>query len=547
MMQVSDAVPRQRHHMLTWGGPVQDTNRIARDYRWWALAAAMLVMFTGSISATIVSTAAPTMVADLNGFNLYGWIFTGYVLASTVSVPIFGTLSDAYGRRPMSLIGIGFFVVGSALGGFAPSMLWLIGARIVAGIGGGAMMGLATAGVADIFSPRERGRWMALVMSVFALASMLGPTLGGAITHHFGWRWVFFAAVPLGLVAWTLVGVVLPRMRTTARPRLDWGGSVLLVCGLVGVLLGFTWGGTTYRWASWQEIVAFGVGAALIGVFVFVEGRVAAPILSPDLFRNRVFALSVAVTFVLVVGMYTTLSFTPLFVQGVMGRTVQSSGFLLTPMMVAFSIGSACGGQIVSRTGRYKLLSLFGCATVVVGFAFFSTLSPRASGTQVLVYTAITGLGIGVALPILSMTSQSSFPHRVLGTVNSGRQLFSNLGPAIGVPLMTSILVNGFARDLPRRVPPAVRPLVDRGTLDPQSLLTEEAQSAARRHFVGIADGDRLYGGFVHAVRSSLASGIDRIFTICLGLAVLGFVLLLFYPQIELARWDDNGEPETGA
>jgi EmrB/QacA subfamily drug resistance transporter len=533
--------------MLTWGGPEQDTNRIARDYRWWALAAAMLVMFTGSISATIVSTAAPTIVADLNGFSLYGWVFTGYVLASTVSVPIFGTLSDAYGRRPLSLVGIGFFVVGSALAGVAPSMLWLIGARIVSGIGGGAMMALATAGIADIFSPRERGRWMALVMSVFALASMLGPTLGGAITDHLGWRWVFFAAIPLGLVAWTLVGVVLPRMRTTARPRLDWGGSLLLVCGLVGILLGFTWGGTNYAWGSWQEVVAFGGGAVLIAVFVVVEGRVAAPILSPDLFRNRVFALAVAVTFVLVVGMYTTLSFAPLFVQGVMGRTVESSGILLTPMMAAFAVGSAFGGQIVSRTGRYKLLALCGSAILVVGFVFFSTLSPSSSGTQVVVYTAVTGLGIGITLPILSMTSQSAFPHRVLGTVNSGRQLFSNLGPAVGVPLMTSILVNGFAHDLPRRVPVAVRPLVDRGTLDPQSLLTEEAQSAARKHFAGLADGDRLYGGFVHAVRSSLASGIDRIFSICLGLAVLGFVLLLFYPRIELARWDDSGELEADA
>ena len=530
--------------MVTWGGPLQDTNRIARDYRWWALAATMLVMFTGSISATIVSTAAPTMVADLNGFSLYGWVFTAYVLASTVSVPVFGTLSDAYGRRPLSLAGIALFVLGSALAGLAPSMLWLIAARVVSGIGGGAMMALATASVADIFSPRERGRWMALVMSVFALASMLGPTLGGAITDHLGWRWVFFAAVPLGLFAFTLIGVVLPRLRITSRPRLDWVGSLLMIGGLVGILLGFTWGGTTYGWTSWQEGVAFGAGALLLVVFVVVEGRVAAPILSPDLFRNRVFALSVAVTFLLVAAMYSTLSFTPLFVQGVMGRTVQSSGLLLTPMMVAFAVGAAAGGQVVSRTGRYKVLALVGVSMIVAGFALFTRLSPGSSAREVVLDTILTGLGLGVAMPVFSMTSQSAFPHRVLGTVNSGRQLFSNLGPAIAVPVMTAILVNGFEHDLPRRVPAAVRPLVAQSTLDPQSLLTEEAQSAVRRHFTGLAHGDQLYVGFVRAVRSSLSSGIDTIFTICLGLAVLAFVLTLFYPRIELARWDDNGEPE---
>ena len=530
--------------MLTWGGPVQNTNRIPRDYRWWALAAAMLVMFTASLSATIVSTAAPTIVADLNGFSLYGWVITAYMLASTVSVPIFGTLSDAYGRRPLSLLGIGFFVAGSALAGLAPSMLWLIAARVVSGIGGGAMMSLATAGIADIFSPRERGRWMALVMSVFALASMLGPTLGGAITDHFGWRWVFFAAVPLGLIAWTLAGVVLPRMQSTSHPAIDWRGGSLLVGGLLGILLGFTWGGTSYRWLSWQEGVAFGAGAALLVVFVGFERRVAAPILNPDLFRKRVFVLSVVGSFLVVGSMYTTLSFTPLFVQGVMGRTVQSSGILLTPMMVAFAVGAALAGQVISRTGRYKALAVLGCSMLVAGFVLFSRLTPGSSAGQVVRDMIVTGLGIGVALPIFSMTVQSAFPHRMLGTVNSGRQLFANLGAAVAVPVMTAMLVNGFAHDLTRRVPAGVRPLLAHSTLDPQSLLTEEAQRAIHRRFTGLAHGDQLYAGFVHAVRSSLSSGIERIFSICIGLGVLALLLALVYPRIELARWDENGEPE---
>jgi MFS family permease len=299
--------------MLTWGAPIQDTNRIRRDHRWWALAAVMLMTFTSTISSTIVANATPTIVADLNGFHLYGWIFTAYMLASTVSVPFFGSLSDAYGRRPLALIGIGLFVVGSALAGLAPSMLWLIAARVVAGIGGGAMVSLSAAGVADIFSPRERGKWQALVMSALALSSMLGPTLGGTITGHFGWRWVFFAVVPLGLVAWTLVGIVLPRMRVTSRPRIDLRGGVLFVGGLIGILLGCTWGGTSYPWLSWQEGVSFGAGLAILVLFVLVERTVPAPILSPHLFRSRVFMLSVVISFLIVGSMFITITFMPLF------------------------------------------------------------------------------------------------------------------------------------------------------------------------------------------------------------------------------------------
>src|SRR5918912_2504385 len=248
---------KHRHPLLTWGGPPQATNRIPREYRWWALGVVMVVMFTASLTSTIVSTAVPTIVADLHGFDLYGWVFSGYMLASTVSVPLFGQLSDVYGRRPLYLVGIAFFVIGSILGGVAPSMVWLIGARAVAGIGGGAMMALSTATIGDIFSPRERGRWMGLVMSVFGLASIVGPTLGGAITDHLGWRWVLLLPVPIAAAAFVVVGVVMPRVSTEHEHRLDPLGSALMVAGLVALLLGFTWGGTSYAWNAWQELLLF--------------------------------------------------------------------------------------------------------------------------------------------------------------------------------------------------------------------------------------------------------------------------------------------------
>ena len=537
----------QRHHLLSWGGPVQETNRIERSYRWWALTAVLLVMFTASISGTIVATAVPTIVADLHGFTLYGWVFTGYMLASTVTVPIFGKLSDLYGRRPLYLVGIAFFVAGMLLSAAATSMLFLIGARIVAGIGGGAMMALSTASIGDIFSPRERGRWMGVVMGVFGLSSIIGPTLGGAITDHAGWRWVFVVPVPIAAFAWTIVGVVMPRVRAGRRVRLDVRGALLMIGGLVGILLGFTWGGTTYPWGSWQIAVTFAAGLALVAAFVANEHRVPEPLLAPDLFRNRVFTLSVAISFVIVAGMYGSLSFIPLFVQGVIGENAQSSGVVLTPMMLAFVAGSTVGGQVISRTGRYKAQAVLGSLVLLAGFVLFSTLTADSGSGEVVRDMIVLGVGIGISMPIFSMTVQSAFPHAMLGTVNSGRQLFSNLGGAISVPVMTAIVVNTFSRQLPQEAPAALRPQLEGHALSPQSLLTPQAQAAIRRRFASLPDGDRLHAQFVTAVRHALADGIVRIFWVGIALAVAALAISIVFPRIELASWDPTEAPETFA
>jgi len=538
---------RPRHHLLTWGGPAQETNRIERGYRWWALTAVLLVMFTASISGTIVSTAVPTIVADLHGFELYGWVFTGYMLASTVTVPVFGKLSDLYGRRPLYLVGIAFFVAGMLLSAAATTMLFLIVARVVAGIGGGAMMALSTASIGDIFSPRERGRWMGVVMGVFGVSSIVGPTLGGAITDSLGWRWVFLVPVPLAAFAWTIVGIVMPRVRAQERVPLDVAGAALMVCGLVGVLLGFTWGGTSYPWGSWQIVLCFAAGLALVAAFVAHERRAAEPLLSPALFRNRVFTLSVANSFLIVAGMYGSLSFVPLFVQGVIGEDAQSSGVVLTPMMLAFVAGSTLGGQLISRTGRYKAQAIAGGAVMLAGFCLFSTLSATSGQGEVIRDMVVLGTGIGLAMPIFSMTVQSAFPHRMLGTVNAGRQLFSNLGGAMAVPVMTALVVNAFSHELPLRAPAQLRPQLAGHALAPQSLLTPQAQAAIRHRFPAGAAGDRLYGQFVSAVRHSLADGIVRVFYVGVALSAIAFLLILIFPRIELASWEATEPRESFA
>lgn len=542
---MSSTVIGHRHHLLTWGGPQQSSNRISRDYRWWALGAVLVVMFTSAVSSTIVSTAVPTIVADLHGFNLYGWVFTGYMLAATVTVPIAGKLSDIYGRRPFYLAGIALFVLGSVLAGAAQSMLWLIAARVVAGLGGGAMMALSTATVGDIFSPRERGRWMGVVMGVFGLASIVGPTAGGAITDHLGWRWVFFLPLPLAVVAWLIVGIVLPRVRTGGSHTLDLSGSALLTGALVGVLLGFTWGGSTYAWGSWQEVVCFVSGAVLLLLFVLNERRAAEPVLSPALFGNRVFTLSVATSFLIAAGMFGALTFIPLFVQGVLGKSAQNSGVVLTPMMLSFVAGSAIGGQLISRTGRYKLQASIGMGFALAGFVLFSRLTPASGSDEVIRDMIVLGIGIGTTMPIFSMTVQSAFPHHMLGTVNSARQLFSNLGGAISVPVMTAIVVNTFSSDMQRQAPAAIRGQLSGHVLSPQSLLTSQAQQAIQRRFTGLTHGHDLFLRFLAAVRTALSNGIVDVFTVGIGLSAVALLLTFVFPRIELASWEPSDAAES--
>ena len=410
-------------------------------------------------------------------------------------------------------------------------MLWLIGARVVAGIGGGAMMALSTATIGDIFSPRERGRWMGVVMGVFGLSAIVGPTAGGTITDHLGWRWVFFVTLPLVAVAWMITGAILPRVRTgNGHGSLDLGGGALIAAGLIAILLGFTWGGTDYAWLSWQELLVFSLGAALLVALGPVERRVRDPLLSPAFFRNRVFALSVVISFLISVGMFGGLTFIPLFVQGVVGRTAQSSGIVLTPMMLSFMVGSGVGGQIVSRTGRYRLQAVLGMACGVVGMLLFSRLSAASGPGEVIRDMVVLGLGIGITMPIFSMTVLSSFPHEQLGTVNSARQLFSNLGGAIAVPVMTALLVTRFSHDMRAyRLGPGI---------SPQSLLTPEAQGAIRRRFGAGPAGEQHFLRFVGSVRHALSHGITDVFVVGVGFAAAAFLLTLVFPHIELTSWE---------
>ena len=508
------------------------TNQIPAERRYWVLAAVMLVQFISILTSTIVSTAAPTIVDELHGLDLYAWLFSSYMLASSVTVPVVGKLSDLFGRRPFYIAGLILFLLGSAVSGFSQNMSELIAARAVTGIGGGAMMALGATTVGDIFSPRERGRWMGLIMSVFGLGSIVGPLVGGFITDNFGWRWVFYVNLPLGVVALAALVILLPRLGGHGRVNIDWLGILLLVSAVLPILIALTWAGITYPWASGQVIGALGIGAILLIAFAVWESRAAEPILTLHLFQSRAFTVAVILSFLVGIALFGTLTFLPLYGQGVLGYSAQDAGLVLSPLMVGFVLGSLVGGQLTTRTGRYKAQTVIGMAVAVVGMFLLSRLSATSPFSQALVAMTVTGVGVGAVFPTLSVVVQSAFPYRMLGTANAARQFFNNLGAVMGVPVMATIVIETLKKELPRHLPAGSGPtLAKAATSGAQGLIAGQSQGLTEAF-------GKLPPAVAHqvltAVRVSLATGIERAFLVGTALAALGLIATFFLPEIPL-------------
>src|SRR5256884_5140992 len=508
------------------------TNQIPAERRYWVLAAVMLVQFISILSSTIVSAAARTIVDELHGLDLYAWLCSSYMLASSVTVPVVGKRSYLFGRRPFYIAGLILFLLGSAICGFSQNMGELIGARALTGIGGGAMMALGATTIGDIFSPRERGRWMGLIMSVFGLGSIVGPLVGGFITDHFGWRWVFGVNVPLGLVALALLGTLLPRIRGRGRVRIDWVGIVLLIAGVVPILIGLTWAGITYPWNSVHVVVAIAGGAAVLLLFAIWENHAAEPVLTLHLFESRAFTVAVILSFLVGIALFGALTFLPLYAQGVLGYSAQDAGLVLAPLMGGFVIGSLVGGQLTTRTGRYKLQTVIGMVVGVIGMFLLSRLSADSTFSQALVAMVVTGVGVGAVFPTLSVVVQSAFPYRMLGTANAGRQFFNNLGAVVGVPVMATIVIETLKNELPRQLPATLGSKLA-GTIASGA----EGLIAGQNQGLSQAFG-RLPPAIIHevlsAVRVSLAIGVERALLVGTALAALGVVVALFLPEIPL-------------
>ncbi|HWZ20296.1 MAG TPA: MDR family MFS transporter, partial [Ktedonobacteraceae bacterium] len=404
----------------------------------------ILGMLLAALDQTIVGTALPHIVADLGGLDHYAWVVTAYLLASTVSIPIWGKLSDIYGRRTFFILGMVIFLIGSALAGTSQNMTQLIIYRGIQGVGAGAMMPIAMAIIGDIFSPAERGKWQGLIVAVFGLASIVGPTLGGWITDNWGWRWVFYVNMPVGVLAILTAGIVLPKIVIRRQHIIDYLGVVTLIAWTVPLLLAFSWAGTQYAWGSWQVIGSFIFAAVMLVTFVLVELRATEPIISPKLFKNSIFTISTIAMFLVSAGMFGAILYLPLFVQGVLGKSATNSGLVLTPLMLGFMFSSIVGGQLLSRTGRYKILAIIGFIVAAIGMFLLSRMTPATTQPELVRNMVVTGLGIGVMMSLFTIVVQNAFPYRQLGEVTASLTFFRSIGSTMGVAVMGTIMINGF-------------------------------------------------------------------------------------------------------
>jgi EmrB/QacA subfamily drug resistance transporter len=425
----------------------------------------MVTLLLAALDQTIVATALPRIVGDLGGLSQYSWVFTAYMLATTVTVPLYGKLGDVYGRRPLFIIAITIFLLGSALCGAAQGMTQLVIFRAIQGIGAGGLFPLALAVVANIVPPRDRGRYQGLIGAVFAAASIIGPAVGGFVVDNTTWRWVFYVNLPVGGVALLVISLTMPRRRDLVRRSIDWLGAALLAAGTTALLLGLVWGGREYPWGSVQVVSALVASALLLALFGLWERRVAEPILPFEVLRNPIVASSIACMALVGMAMFGTISYVPLFVQGVIGTSATSSGVVLTPLMLGAVTTSILSGQLVSRTGRYRLNAIVGPPILAFGMFLLSRMDAHTTNGEAARDMVVAGIGIGSMMQVFVLSVQNAVSRAAMGSATALTQFSRSIGATIGVAVMGLIVNQGLPRQLQgtgegavvHRLPPALR------------------------------------------------------------------------------------------
>jgi EmrB/QacA subfamily drug resistance transporter len=506
----------------------------------------MLALFLAALDQTIVATALPRIVQDFHGLEHLSWVIAAYLLASTVVVPIYGKLSDLYGRKPFILSAIVLFLIGSVLSGLSRSMLQLVIFRAIQGLGGGAIFANAFAVVGDLYPPAERGRWQGLLGGVFGLSYIIGPTLCGWLTDHASWRWNFFINIPVGIVAFAAVAALLPHIDPNRKEKsIDYAGALLLTASLVSLLLGLIWGGTQYPWSS--PIILGLLGGSAVGFLCFglVERRAADPVLPLSLFQNPIFSVSIAALFFVGIGMFGSIVFIPLFAQLVLGADATHSGTILTPLTLAFVASSVFSGQVVSRTGRYKAIAVGGLALATVSLFVMSRMTAETTAGSLIARMVATGLGIGATMPVFTLAVQNAFGHEKLGIATASTQLFRSIGATVGTAVLGSVLNLRLAREMGSiasdpflRVAASVQPgfhldRVDANSM--QAILTQPMRGALEGQLHS-AEARQAFASFVAHSRQAFAVSITETFFIAAVLMGVAFILTFFLREIPLRK-----------
>ncbi|HEY3611858.1 MAG TPA: MFS transporter [Pseudonocardiaceae bacterium] len=494
-------------------GPVE----VGRSRQNAVFGAVALGMLLAALDQTIVSTALPTIVGDLGGAAHLSWVVTGYLLAETVSTALIGKFGDVFGRKRMFLLSVTVFLVGSFFCGFANSMTWLIGFRMVQGLGAGGLMVTSSALIADVIPLRDRGRYQGALGSVFGVVTVIGPLLGGLFVDHLSWRWAFYVNIPIGIIVIAVAVPAIPAVRSALKPIVDYLGIILITLGASGLTLVTSWGGTTYPWLSPTIIwLAAGSIVALV-LFVLVERRASEPVLPIRLFRNPVFGVAGPLSFIVGFAMLGGITFLPTYLQYVQGTSATMSGIRMLPMVLGLLIAAIGSGNAVSRTGRYRVFPIVGSIGMVVGLYLLSMLDEHTGFWLMSLFMFVLGVGVGLSMQVLVIAVQNTVDYADLGVATSGVTFLRTIGSSFGVAVFGSVYASRLGKNIAAAL--AGHPLP--GGVDPRAV-----QSPAALHRLPA----QIAGPVVHAYAQSL----HVVFLAGVPVALAAFVLSLFLKEVPL-------------
>ncbi|QOK24411.1 MFS transporter [Janibacter indicus] len=490
----------------------------------------MLGMLVASVSQTIVGPALPRIVSELGGMDHYSWVATAAMLVSAVTVPIVGKFSDLYGRRGFYLGGIVVFMIGSLIAGFSQSFWMLVAGRAVQGLGMGTLMPLSQTIIGDIIPPRQRGKYQGLMGAVFGVTSVAGPLLGGVITDHLGWRWLFFVSLPIGLIALVFIARFLHVPHTPRKAPIDYLGITTLSTGLVALLLAVSFGGSSWAWGSTESISLFVLSVVALTAFVLVERKAAEPVLPLRLFANRAISLSLVSAFGVAIVMFGAIIYIPVFAQGVIGVNATNSGLILMPLMLGFIICGILTGMLITRTGKYLPFMLTGIAIMAVGVFLLTRLDHAATSLQLTEAMVVLGIGLGMAMQQYTLVVQNAVSRSDMGVATASTQFFRNVGSTVGIAIFGAVMSSGLQEKIASHLPGGM-PAQAGGHMDAGAVLDPSALA-------------KLPPAVADAVRWGLADKLTDAFALGLPILAVVFVATLFIPNTPLRETNDDDPVE---